>query len=101
MTQHDDSYDSPWKEILTAYFEQFMAFFFPKIARDIDWSRGYISLDKELRQITREAKTGERLADKLFQIWKKSGEETWVLAHVEMHRPGIRKRRRYNAIHYD
>ncbi|HHC25149.1 MAG TPA: cytosolic protein, partial [Desulfobacterales bacterium] len=83
MTQHDD-YDSPWKEILSTYFEQFMTFFFPKTAQDIDWSRGYDSLDKELRQITREAETGERLADKLFRIWKKSGEETWVLAHVEV-----------------
>lgn len=83
MTQRDD-YDSPWKEILTAYFEQFMVFFFPDAALKIDWSRGCISLDKELRQITREAETGGRLADKLFRIWMKSGEEAWVLAHVEI-----------------
>ncbi len=83
MTQRDD-YDSPWKEILGSYFEQFTVFFFPDIALKIDWTRGYSSLDKELRQITREAETGGRLADKLFQVWKKNGEETWVLAHVEV-----------------
>ncbi|MCP4352237.1 MAG: hypothetical protein GY795_42805 [Desulfobacterales bacterium] len=83
MTQRDD-YDSPWKEILTDYFEQFMVFFFPDIALKIDWAKGYNSLDKELRQITREAETGGRLADKLFQVWQKNGEETWVLAHVEV-----------------
>jgi len=48
MTSRDD-YDSPWKDILTVYFEQFLAFFFPKIMQEIDWSRGYNSLDKELR----------------------------------------------------
>jgi len=83
MTQRDD-YDSPWKDILTDYFEQFTVFFFPDIALKIDWSRGYNSLDKELRQITREAEIGGRLADKLFQVWEKNGEETWVLAHVEV-----------------
>ncbi len=83
MTQSDE-YDSPWKDILTDYFEQFLIFFFPDIALKIDWTRGYSSLDKELRQITREAETGGRLADKLFRVWKKNGEETWVLAHVEV-----------------
>lgn len=83
MSQKDE-YDSPWKEILTAHFEQFTIFFFPDIALKIDWSKGYNSLDKELRQITREAETGGRLADKLFQVWKKNGEELWVMAHVEV-----------------
>ncbi len=83
MTCRDD-YDSPWKDILTVYFEQFVAFFFPKIMQEIDWTRGYNSLDNALRQITRKAEIGERVADKLFQVWKKNGEETWVLVHVEI-----------------
>jgi len=37
MTQSDE-YDSPWKDILTDYFEQFLVFFFPDIALKIDWS---------------------------------------------------------------
>ena len=44
-------YDSPWKEMLDGYFPAFMAFFFPEAYRDIDWDRGYESLDKELQQI--------------------------------------------------
>jgi len=43
-----DDYDSPWKEILEWYFPDFMAFFFPHAAAQIDWSRGYETLDKEL-----------------------------------------------------
>ena len=29
--------DSPWKEMLEQYFQEFMTFFFPAIAEDIDW----------------------------------------------------------------
>ncbi len=79
-----DDYDSPWKEMLAKYFEQFMEFFFPEIHPKIDWSKGYESLDKELRQIIREAEIGGRLADKLFKVWTRDGEETWVLIHVEV-----------------
>ncbi|QTA90214.1 hypothetical protein [Desulfonema magnum] len=39
----------------------------------IDWGRGYNSLDKELRQITRDAETGGHLADKLFRVWMRNG----------------------------
>ncbi|CAN2041178.1 Cytosolic protein [Candidatus Magnetomoraceae bacterium gMMP-15] len=83
MSRYDD-FDSPWKDILTIYFKDFLEFFFPVIYSEIDWSRGYISLDKELRQITREAEIGGRLADKLIRVWKKNGVETWVLVHVEI-----------------
>jgi hypothetical protein len=30
--------DSPWKDILEAYFPQFMAFFFTDAFGEIDWS---------------------------------------------------------------
>ncbi len=43
--------DSPWKDILEAYFENFMIFFFPEVAEGVDWERGYTFLDKELRQV--------------------------------------------------
>jgi hypothetical protein len=79
-----DDYDSPWKDILGIYFEEFMRFFFPSVAKNIDWSKGYTLLDKELRQITRDAETGKRLADRLVKVWKKSGGEVWVLVHVEI-----------------
>ena len=79
-----DQYDSPWKEILNLYFQEFMEFFFPDIAKEIDWSRGYELLDKELRQITRESEVGFRLADNLVKVWKKDGQEAWVLVHVEV-----------------
>ena len=47
-------YDSPWKEVLDCYFEAFMAFCFPQAHAEIDWSRGYEFLDKELQQVVRD-----------------------------------------------
>jgi hypothetical protein len=61
-----DDYDSPWKEIIEDYFSEFMAFFFPQAHADIDWQRGYESLDQELQQVVRDAALGRRLADKLM-----------------------------------
>ena len=77
-------YDSPWKEMLDEYFPAFMAFFFPEAYQDIDWARGYESLDQELAQIVRDAELGKRLADKLMKVWRRSGEEQMVMIHTEI-----------------
>jgi hypothetical protein len=79
-----DTYDSPWKEILEGYFADFMAFFFPEAYADIDWARGYESLDQELQQIVRDAALGRRLADKLMRVWRRNGETQMVLVHTEI-----------------
>ena len=60
------------------------AFFFADIHADIDWARAYQSLDKEFQQIIRRAKVGKGLADKLFKVWLRGGEERWLLIHVEV-----------------
>ncbi len=77
-------YDSPWKEALDVYFESFIQLCFPHIHKDIDWQRGYESLDMELREITRDAEIGNKVADKLVKVWLHSGEEVFVLIHVEI-----------------
>ncbi len=77
-------YDSPWKEALDRYFERCMAFFFPQAHADIDWARGYEMLDKELQPIVRQSKQGRRYVDKLVKVWLRSGEEKWLLIHVEV-----------------
>ena len=79
-----DSYDSPWKEMLERYFPDFMAFFFPEAWREIDWSRGYESLDQDLQQVVRDAESGKRLADRLMKVWRLDGEELYVLIHIEI-----------------
>lgn len=77
-------FDNAWKEALDLLFEPFMAIFFPGAHREIDWSRRPEMLDKELQQITPESEQGGRLVDKLVKVWRASGQEEWVLVHVEV-----------------
>ena len=77
-------YDSPWKEGISVYFREFLGFFYPSIEEDIEWERGFEFLDTELQQIKRETETGRRDADRLVKVWRLSGEEQWVLIHVEV-----------------
>ena len=87
MSTQPTDYDSPWKEALERYFQEFMAFFFPQAHADIDWSLGYEFLDKELQQVVREAETGRQLVDKLVKVWHTEGTEkteTWLLIHIEV-----------------
>src|SRR5271156_1964014 len=83
-TRSPDEYDSPWKDALQFYLPAFLTSFFADIHADIDWSRGYQSLDKEFQKIARRAKVGKRLADKLFKVWLSDGSEHWLLIHVEI-----------------
>jgi len=81
--EHDD-YDSPWKEAIQDSFEAFMAFFFQAAHAEIDWTRAPEFLDKELQQITRDAELGRGVADILVKVSLKSGEERWLVVHVEV-----------------
>jgi hypothetical protein len=84
MTNPQTEYDSPWKEILQLYFQDFMLFFFPQFHAQIDWSREPVFLDKELQQVIRDAELGKRLVDKLVKIYLLDGTESWILIHIEV-----------------
>lgn len=77
-------YDSPWKNALDRYFKEFLAFFFPAAHEGIDWGRGCEPWDKELQKAVRDAKSGRRLADKLYRVWRLDGEAQLVYVHVEI-----------------
>jgi hypothetical protein len=77
-------YDSPWKDLLDEYFEQFMEFFFSSAYAQIDWARGFEFLDKELQKITADAALGRRTVDKLVKVWLKSGDHVIALIHCEV-----------------
>lgn len=84
MPEAGIDFDNPWKASLVEYFEAFVAFFFPNAHANVDWARGYELLDKELQAVTRDAEIGRRHVDALVKLWRKDGEEAWVLAHVEI-----------------
>ncbi len=70
--------------MLELYFEPCLRLFFPAAQAQIDWSRPYEFLDKELQQIARDAELGRRYADKLVRVWLLDGRDLWILIHVEV-----------------
>lgn len=76
--------DSPWKEVLEDLFEEFLEFFFPEVHRDLDFSKGYEFLEKELQQILVASETGARIVDKLVKVYLRDGSESWLLIHIEI-----------------
>lgn len=76
--------DSAWKDILDAYFKEFVEYCLPNVSALIDWHKPCVLLDKELQMIMRGAKTGKRLLDKLFKVYLRNGQEQWILIHVEI-----------------
>lgn len=80
----NSKFDSPWKLIIERFFVPFMEFFFPEIAREIDWTQKHDFLDKELLAIQTETEVGNKIADKLIKVYKTTGEEVWVIIHIEI-----------------
>ncbi len=79
-----DSFDEPWKAILEHYFPAFLSFFFPSIAAAIDWSRPHDNLTPDLLRISPTSAIGNRSVDWLVRVWLRSGEEYWLLIHIEI-----------------
>ncbi|MEQ8168230.1 MAG: hypothetical protein ABRQ38_04990 [Candidatus Eremiobacterota bacterium] len=77
-------YDQIWKEIIENLFEQFMYFYMPDLAVDVDFSKGYTFLDKEFSAIEIKSEDSEKFLDKLIKVYLKSGEEQWILVHTEV-----------------
>jgi hypothetical protein len=77
-------FDGPWKEALDVYLPDILTFFFPDASAEIDWARGYESLDKELQQVAPAGDTGGQAVDKLVQVALRDGSDTWVLIHLEV-----------------
>jgi predicted transposase YdaD len=80
----DDDFDTPWKEVVTQHFPEFMAFYFPQAHAAIDWSRPHDFLDQEFAALTRDAELGKRVLDKLVRVHLHTGGEQWVLVHLEI-----------------
>lgn len=83
MSPHDD-YDTPWKDAVTRYFPEFMAFYFPDAHAGIDWQQPYVFLEQELAQVARDGQSGSRRVDKLVQVSTVDARRDWLLVHVDV-----------------
>jgi hypothetical protein len=80
----NDDYDSPWKDAITHYFPELMAFYFPQAYVEIDWQQPYEFLDQELRQVIQDAELGKRVVDCLVKVEALDGAENWIYIHIEV-----------------
>lgn len=82
----NSDYDSAWKDVIEMLFESFLEFFFPRVHKEIDFSKGTEILSHELRQTTPRGKVGQRNADVLMKVYPKDGTQKWfcLFIHVEV-----------------
>lgn len=80
--QHDVLLKAAFEE----WFADFLRFMYPEADRLFDFSREFIFMDKELREIIpkRERQKGKRVADLLVKVYLKDGTEKWILLHTEI-----------------
>ncbi len=79
-----NDFDNPWKQILDHYFKDFVAYCWPSKYKEIDWHQKPQALDKELVKIAKDASVNNRFVDKLFKVYRKNGQEAFVLVHLEV-----------------
>ena len=84
MEAPNDDYDNPWKIAIGHYFREFLAIFCPWLEAAIDWSVEPTYHDQELRQVTRDAKSGLRRLDKLAKVRLLDGSDLYIHLEVQL-----------------
>lgn len=78
--------DILWKGMVEQVFEDLLRFVFPDVDAEFDLQRGVEFLDKELGEMYPEPykATSTRVVDKLIKVYRRDGQERWMLIHVEV-----------------
>lgn len=84
-------YDALFKEFISEFFQDFVAFANPALHKAIDWSRGYEFLEQEMINALKgkfRQKGSRRETDKLVKVFLKSGDMHFIFIHLEIqHKP--------------
>ncbi len=78
--------DILWKGILEDIFDDFLKFVYPDAGKVFDLNKGFEFLDKELEQVfpPENGEYSPKVIDKLVKVFTKSGNEEWILVHIEV-----------------
>src|SRR5690625_3812047 len=77
-------YDRLWKKIIADLFEEFMLFFAPDLYEEIDFNKEPDFLQQELFKEIIKGKKGRNVADQVVKVSLKTGEDKWILIHIEV-----------------
>ena len=84
MRDERSSQDSAWKEVIHQHFTQFMEFYVPQLARELDFSRRLEFLDKELKKLFPGSLSKHRYADLLVKAALREEPSEVLYLHVEV-----------------
>jgi hypothetical protein len=74
-------FDKLWKSATEEFFEDFLWYFLPELAEQVDFSIAHEFLEQELKAAVADKNT--KSADKLVKIKLKNGQEKWIFVHIE------------------
>jgi hypothetical protein len=77
-------YDGLWKKLIHDLFEEFVLFIQPNLSEEIDFLKEPEFLQQELFRDIIQEKKGRQVADQIVKVFLKSGEEKWLLIHIEV-----------------
>ncbi len=79
-----DNYDSPWKEAISSCLPEFIAFHFPDVHAQIDWTKPVDFLEQELLSVSHDHGPQSSFVDKLVGVTRIDGQPEWVVIHIEI-----------------
>ncbi|HET6384945.1 MAG TPA: hypothetical protein VFJ58_16245 [Armatimonadota bacterium] len=83
MRRPRDDFNNGWLSVVRPLLQYLFAFFFTDVHKAVDWDRPVEFLDKEMEYAVRAAGKGKKTVDTLVKVWLKSGEQAWMLIHLE------------------
>ena len=83
MRRPRDDFNNGWLSVVRPLLPYLFAFFFPDVHRVVDWDRPIEFLDKEMEYAVRLAGKRKKAVDALVKVWLKTGDEAWMLLHLE------------------
>ena len=84
IEDQDSDYDGAWKEALVEQLPDFVREYFPAMFEAIDWTQPVEWLDKEISQFIGLIGHRNRVVDLLAKVMLRSGDEQWILLHLEI-----------------
>ncbi len=79
-----DNFDSPWKEAISSCLPEFIAFHFPDVHAQVDWTQPVNFLEQELLSVAHDNSPQSSFVDKLVSVKLLDGQREWVMIHIEI-----------------
>jgi len=76
--------DELWKAIIEEFFVEFLELFYPTLIPQIDFTKEFDFLDKDLPKLFPEAEEIARKADRIVKVPLIDGGSQWLIIHVEV-----------------